>query len=70
MSRKEPITIMVIGPHPSRPGETDIIEMIERVPSGTCLTLVRYKGKQYPVWGRKGSERIFVGIHNQEQKSN
>lgn len=57
--------IYVIGPViPKRSGaETiDIVDVIERVPTGRALLMVSYKGSMYPVFGRPGSERIFVGV--------
>ena len=43
----------------------DIIDIIERRPVGKTITMVRYKGRLYPVIGRRGNERIFVGIRRQ-----
>ena len=57
------IRVYVIGTSKSNPAETDIVDIIERVPSGYLLT-VAYKGQRYPVIGRKGSERIYVGIES------
>lgn len=57
--------VYVIGPViPKLAGaETiDVIDVIERVPTGSALLMVSYKGVRYPVFGRPGSERIFVGI--------
>jgi hypothetical protein len=60
--------IYVIGPViPNRTcAETiDIVDVIERVPTGNAVLMVSYKGSKYPVFGRPGSERIFVGIKDQ-----
>lgn len=63
--------IYVIGPViPKHAGaETldviDVIDVIERVPTGSALLMVSYKGSRYPVFGRPGSERIFVGVQDQ-----
>lgn len=61
---KEKILVHVLGPHKTRPGDWDIIDMIERVPRGVCLPQVTYKGESYVVYGGRGRERICVGFQD------
>lgn len=58
------ITVYVIGPKAANYQELDIIDIVERRPTGKMVTMVRYKGGNYPVIGRRGAERIYVGIQD------
>ena len=60
--KNEKITVYVIGKHPDRPGEVDIVDIIERTPTIGMLMMVSYKGQRYPVMGSRRNARIFVGL--------